>query len=161
MNLFNARLEVEYCCAVMELFILHRNLRFWHLNPGYSRNDQRKLLCFQYFYFLRLENTQFTVKLSAVPKIDGYSLTCHTKASIMELTKRQKISPFTLSKMKLKMVRSFIREKISSSYSFIIKIKRERGTFLISSLREKILILNICYTTLSSFKFTFCSITFT
>ena len=69
LNLFNARLEVEYCCAVMELFILHRNLRFWHLNPGYSRKDQRKLLCFQYFYFLRLENTQFTVKLSAVFKL--------------------------------------------------------------------------------------------
>ena len=56
-------------CSAMELFILDRNLRFWHLNPGYSQWDQRKLLCFQYFYFLRLENTQFTVKLSAVFKL--------------------------------------------------------------------------------------------
>ena len=54
---------------VMVLFILDRNLGFWHLNPGYSQWDQRKLLCFQYFYFLRLENTQFTVKLSAVFKL--------------------------------------------------------------------------------------------
>ena len=96
-------------------------------------------------------------------QIDGYSLTCHTIPGFfyMELAKMEKKNPVYSKSKDFPWRESFIRENISSSYSFIIKIKRERGTFLISSLREKILILNICYTTLSSFKFTFCSITFT